>query len=73
LVSGWLGRVAAWCSAFYATVLLECLGRHWFLDLDDARENVEKWRAEYNEVETPSYSDLCLRDSSCEAAISAHA
>ena len=27
-------------------VRLECLGRHWFLDLDDAREKVEEWRTE---------------------------
>ena len=33
-----------------ATVRLECLGRHWFLDLDDAREKIEEWRTEYNEV-----------------------
>jgi putative transposase len=31
-------------------VRLECLGRHWFLDLDDAREKIEQWRREYNEV-----------------------
>jgi putative transposase len=35
---------------FNATVRLECLGRHWFLDLDDAGEKVEEWRTEYNEV-----------------------
>jgi len=29
-------------------VRLECLGRHWFLDLDDAREKIEEWRTEYN-------------------------
>lgn len=29
---------------------LECLGQHSFLDLDDAREKVETWRIEYNEV-----------------------
>jgi putative transposase len=40
----------AYVESFNATVRLECLGRHWFLDLDDAREKVEKWRAEYNEV-----------------------
>ena len=33
-----------------STLRLECLGRHWFLDLDDACEKVEEWRAEYNEV-----------------------
>src|SRR5258707_5921646 len=36
--------------SFNATVRLECLGRQWFLDLDDAREKIEGWRAEYNEV-----------------------
>ena len=36
--------------SFNATVRLECLGRHWFLDLDDAREKIEEWRTEYNEV-----------------------
>src|SRR5262249_2354667 len=25
-------------------------GRHWFLDLDDAREKIEEWRTEYSEV-----------------------
>jgi putative transposase len=40
----------AYVESFNATVRLECLGRHWFLDLDDAREKVEEWRAEYNEV-----------------------
>jgi transposase InsO family protein len=32
------------------TVRLECLGRHWFLDLDDAPEKVEEWRTEYHEL-----------------------
>jgi hypothetical protein len=27
---------------FNATVGLECLGQHWFLDLDDARQKVEE-------------------------------
>jgi Integrase core domain len=38
----------AYVESFNATVRLECLGRHWFLDLDDACEKVEEWRAEYN-------------------------
>ena len=38
----------AYVESFNATVRLECLGRHWFLDLDDAREKVEEWRTEYN-------------------------
>jgi putative transposase len=40
----------AYAESFNATVRLECLGRHWFLDLDDAREKIEEWRIEYNEV-----------------------
>jgi putative transposase len=32
----------AFVESFHATVRLECLGRHWFLDLDDAREKVEE-------------------------------
>ena len=40
----------AYVESFNATVRLECLGRYWFLDLDDAREKVEDWRIDYNEV-----------------------
>ncbi len=40
----------AYVESFNATVRLECLGQHWFLDLDDAREKIEEWRTEYNEV-----------------------
>jgi putative transposase len=31
-------------------VRLECLGQHWFLDLDDATHKVEDWSREHNEV-----------------------
>jgi putative transposase len=44
----------AYVESFNATVRLECLGQHWFLDLDDAREKIEEWRIEYNEVRTHS-------------------
>jgi putative transposase len=44
----------AYVESFNATVRLECLGRHWFLDLADAREKVEAWRTEYNEVRSHS-------------------
>jgi putative transposase len=40
--------------SFNATLRLECLGRHWFLDLDDALKKVEEWRTEYNEVRPSS-------------------
>jgi putative transposase len=28
----------------------ECLNTHWFLSLDDARQKMEEWRRDYNEV-----------------------
>jgi len=33
----------------------ECLSVNWFLDLDDARQKIEAWRQEYNELR-PHYS-----------------
>jgi transposase InsO family protein len=54
------GRLATLVHCFHpsgllmATMRLECLGRHWFLDLDDAREKVEEWPTEYNEVRPDS-------------------
>jgi putative transposase len=36
----------AYAGSFNATMRIECLGRHWFLVLDDAREKVEEWRIE---------------------------
>jgi transposase InsO family protein len=47
-----VGRVKP--AAAPAMVRLECLGRHWFLDLDDAREKIEEWQTEYNEVRPDS-------------------
>jgi putative transposase len=40
----------AYAESFNARVRMECLGQHWFLDLDDACRKVEAWRREYNEV-----------------------
>lgn len=40
----------AFVESFNASVRLECLGQHWFMDLDDATKKVEDWRREYNEV-----------------------
>lgn len=40
----------AYAESFNARVRMECLGQHWFLDLDDARQKVEARRVEYNEV-----------------------
>ena len=28
----------------------ECLNTHWFMSLDDARQKIEAWRRDYNEV-----------------------
>ena len=27
-----------------------CLNQHWFRSLDDAREKIETWRKDYNEI-----------------------
>jgi putative transposase len=40
----------AFVESFNASARLECLGQHWFLDMDDATQKVEDWRREYNEV-----------------------
>ena len=40
----------AFAESFNARVRLECLGQHWFMDLDDACKKVEDWRHAYNEV-----------------------
>ncbi len=40
----------AYAESYNAIVRMECLGQHWFLSLEDAREKVETWRREYNEV-----------------------
>ena len=39
----------AYVESFNASVWLQCLGQHWFMDLDDATRNVEDWRRDYNE------------------------
>ena len=28
----------------------ECLNCHWFMSVDDAKEKIEKWRSEYNQI-----------------------
>jgi putative transposase len=40
----------AYVESFNASARLECLGQHWFMDLDDAVQKIEDWRREYNEV-----------------------
>ncbi len=38
--------------AFNSKLRAECLNAHWFMDLADAREKLEDWRKDYNEVRT---------------------
>lgn len=47
----------AYVESFNASVRLECLGQHWFMDVDDARKKIEDWRLEYNEVRPHSAID----------------
>ena len=36
--------------SFHGKFREECLNEHWFLTLDDARETIECWRIDYNQV-----------------------
>jgi putative transposase len=36
--------------SFHGKFREECLNEHWFLTLDDARETIEDWRMDYNQV-----------------------
>jgi putative transposase len=36
--------------SFHGKFREECLNQHWFLTLDDARETIESWRIDYNQV-----------------------
>ena len=38
----------AFIESFHSTFRRECLNQHWFLDLEDARDKIERWRMEYN-------------------------
>jgi putative transposase len=40
----------AFIEAFNGRLRAECLNTHWFLSLADAREKLECWRRDYNEV-----------------------
>jgi putative transposase len=39
----------AFIESFNGRLRAECLDQHWFMSLEDAREKLEAWRAEYNE------------------------
>jgi putative transposase len=36
--------------AFNSVVRRECLSQHWFLDLEDAQGELDRWRLDYNTV-----------------------
>jgi putative transposase len=40
----------AFIEAFNGRFRAECLNTHWFMSLEDAREKLEDWRRDYNEV-----------------------
>ena len=40
----------AFIEAFNRRLRAECLNTHWFVSLADAREKLEDWRRDYNEV-----------------------
>lgn len=44
----------AYIESFNGKFRAECLNQHWFLSLDDARQKMEKWRRDYNEVRAHS-------------------
>ncbi|QHD69752.1 transposase [Sphingobium yanoikuyae] len=37
-------------SSFNDRLRDECLNKHWFLSLDDARSKIEAWRTDFNET-----------------------
>jgi putative transposase len=40
----------AYVESFNGKFRDECLNEHWFLDLAEARQRIEKWRQEYNQI-----------------------
>lgn len=47
----WPGKpIDNYVECFDASVRLECLEQHWFMDLDDTISKIEDWRCECNEV-----------------------
>ena len=44
------GLPARYIENFHDKFREECLNEHWFLTLDDARETIESWRIDYNQV-----------------------
>lgn len=48
---------SAFVESFNGRMRDECLNEHWFVDLRDAREKIEAWRIDYNEVRPRSALD----------------
>ena len=46
----------AYIESFNGKFRAECLNQHWFLTLDDARQKMEEWRRDYNQVRPHSAS-----------------
>ena len=40
----------AYIESFNGRLRDECLNEHWFINLDHARQIIEEWRIDYNEV-----------------------
>jgi putative transposase len=40
----------AYIESFNGRLRDECLNEHWFINLDHARQVIEEWRLDYNEV-----------------------
>ena len=47
----------AYIESFNGKFRDECLNQHWFLSLDEARKEIEKWRVDYNEFRPHSSLD----------------
>jgi putative transposase len=48
----------AFIEGFNGRFRRECLNRHWFMCLEDARGKIEGWRREYNHVSC-CHTSLC--------------
>jgi putative transposase len=45
----WFPTIWRYPGSFNGTLRDECLNTHWFTTLADAKEQIERWRTEYNE------------------------
>jgi putative transposase len=47
----------SYIEAFNGRLRAECLDQHWFASLEEARQIIEAWRVDYNEVRPPTALD----------------